>query len=295
MPAARHHHYIPRWYLSGFTDTGTADGFITVHDIIEERDFRTRTQGVGAVRDFNRVEIDGIDPDAFERALSSFETDASQAFDRIIDSGRIQDREDLIYLINTVALLAIHNPTMRNQMNDIQDRIMRMISQNAISSQSRYEKLITAMRSDGIEIPNGVTYEQVRDFIERDEYSINIPRESNIQNEMELLDPIINELVNRNWSLYTPENPNSHFVSCDNPVVLSWRNPEMRGPIGYGLTNTEVTFPVSKRYMIIGTFEDDLETFYRVPDTIVAFANTQRRSNAQRHVYSSNNSYLYAT
>ena len=68
----------------------------------------------------------------------------------------------------------------------------------------------------------------------------------------------------------------------------------MSGPVGYGLKNTEVTFPINKHYMLVGIFEDELEPFYRVPDMIVAFANSERRRLAQRHVYSSNNSYLYA-
>lgn len=84
-------------------------------------------------------------------------------------------------------------------------------------------------------------------------------------------------------------------MSCDHPVVLSWRDQEMSGPIGFGLTNTEVSFPVSKRYMLVGIFENDLDALYEVPDMTVAFANSQRKRNAQRHVYSSSDSYAFAT
>ena len=295
MSTARRHHYIPQWYLAGFTDTGTADGFVTVHDLIEDRDFRTKTHGIGAHRDFNRIEVEGHDPDALEQAWSQFEGDASQAAGRIIEAGNIENQKDLSYLLNLVALLAIRNPRSRLQMNQSQEQVLRLISQITLADMSRFERLIEQMRAEGINIPEGVTYEQMKDFIDRGEYDIHIPRESNIQLELGVIDTVINLLHKRKWSLYTPENPDLHFVSCDHPVVLSWRDEEMSGPIGFGLTNTEVTFPVSKMYMLIGIFEDDLDSFYEVSDMLVAFANSQRRSNAQRHVYSSTNSYLYAT
>jgi len=82
-------------------------------------------------------------------------------------------------------------------------------------------QLMENARVDGVDIPTGVTYEQMRDFVERDAYKIQIPRESNIQLELGILKDIIKLLYNRKWSLFTPDNPDSHFVSCDHPVVLS--------------------------------------------------------------------------
>ena len=294
MPTARQHHYIPQWYLGGFTDTGTADGFITVHDLKENRDFRTRPQGVGSQRDFNRVEIDGIEPDFLEKSWSQFEGDASQAVGRILEVGSLDNKEDLSYLLNLIALLAIRNPRARELVNRSQEQILRMMGQMTLANKESYEKIVASARADGVDIPDSVSYEQMKDFIDRDEYDIQIPRESNIQLELGLLNDIINLLHARKWSLFTPENEDSHFVSCDHPVALAWRDPEVSMPIGFGLRNTEVSFPINKRYLLVGVFEDDLESFYSVPDMMVAFANNERRRIAKRHVYSSSESYLYA-
>jgi hypothetical protein len=294
MPVARLHHYIPQWYLSGFTDTGTAEGYITVHDIVEDRDFRTRPRGVGGERDFNRVEVEGLSPDVLEQAWSDFETPASQAVSRIVDAGNLDNRDDLTYLLNLVALLAVRNPRFRNQMNQFLDRIARVMGQQIVASEERFNSLMVQARADGVDIPEDISYVQIRDFIDRNEYDIIIPREQNIQQELGVVGTVIDLLHRRNWSLFTPANSESHFVSCDHPVVLSWRDPNMRGPIGYGLTNTEVTFPINKKYLIVGVYEEDLDSFQEVGDEIVAFANTQRRNNALRHVYSSSESYLFA-
>lgn len=295
MSTARHHHYIPQWYLSGFTDTSTSEGYITVHDIVENRDFRTRPHGVGGERDFNRVEVEGLPPDALEQAWTKFETPASKAVRRIINAGNLDNRDDLTYLLNLVALLAARNPRFRGIQNQFLDRILRLMGQQIVANEERFKRIIYQARKDGVDIPEDVSYEQIKDFIDRNEFDIQIPREQNIQQEIDVVGTLINLLNRRNWSLYTPISPESHFVSCDHPVVLSWRDPNMQGSIGYGLTNTEVTFPISKKYLIIGIFENDLDPFYEVPNEIVAFANSQRLNSAQRHVYSSGNSYLFAS
>lgn len=295
MPTARRHHYIPQWYLAGFTDTGTADGFITVHDLVEDRDFRTRPHGVGVHRDFNRIEVEGYDPDALEQAWSQFEGDASQAVGRIIDAGNLDNGDDLTYLLNLIALLTVRNPRFRGIQNQFLDRIFRSMGQQIVSSEQVFNRIIEQAREDGVDIPEDVSFEQMVAFVDRNEFDIQIPREQNIQQEIGVVGTVIDLLHRRNWSLYTPANPELHFVSCDHPVVLSWRDPDMRGPIGDGLLNTEVTFPINKKYLVIGVFEDDLNPFYEVPDISVAFANSQRRSNARRHIYSCTCSYLYAT
>jgi hypothetical protein len=295
MNTARRHHYIPQWYLAGFTDTGTADGFITVHDLVEERDFKTKTHGVGIQRDFNRVEMEGLEPDILEKSWSQFEGDASQAVGRIIEAGNLGNMVDLSFLLNLVALLIVRNPKTRTLMNQSKEQILRSMGQMVFGNKDRFERLVKKARADGVDIPEEITFEQMQDFIQRDDYDIHIHRESSIQLELSLLDDIIRLLHKRRWSLFTPENPDSHFISGDHPVVLSWRDAEVNSPVGFGLTNTEVTFPINKRYMLVGIFEEDLDSFYKIPDTTVAFANSGRRSQAQRHVYSSGETYLYAS
>ncbi|NQV15674.1 DUF4238 domain-containing protein [bacterium] len=294
MATARRHHYIPQWYLTGFTDTGKADGFITVHDLVAGNDFRTRTQGVGVQRDFNRVDIPGLEPDVLEGKWSQFEGEASLAVGRILSVSNLEDKEDLSYLLNLVALLAVRNPRTRALMNSAQEQVLRLMGQMAFSTRESYEGLIARARADGVVLPETVPYEQMKDFIDRNEHEIQIRRESNIELELGVLDEIIKLLHARNWSLFTPKNQNSHFVSCDHPVVLAWKDEEIRGPIGFGLRNTEVIFPIDKSHLLIGTFEADLEPIHSVPDELVAIVNTNTRGNAQRHVYSSCKSYLYA-
>ena len=85
MNIARKHHFVPQSYLAGFTD----DGKLTVFDLESRKTFRTTPRKVATKRDFNRIDVHGLPPDAVEQALGDFEGRA------ISTIRRLQEREGL--------------------------------------------------------------------------------------------------------------------------------------------------------------------------------------------------------
>jgi hypothetical protein len=69
MPEARQHHVIPQCYLRGFTTKGKKSQ-LHVFDVGRCKRFMSSPRNVAGVRDFNRVEMDGVEPDAIEIAFS---------------------------------------------------------------------------------------------------------------------------------------------------------------------------------------------------------------------------------
>lgn len=62
----RRQHFVPQFYLRGFA--GEKDQLFVV-DRPSKKTFRTAPKNVAAERDFNRVEVEGIAPNAVEKAL----------------------------------------------------------------------------------------------------------------------------------------------------------------------------------------------------------------------------------
>src|SRR4051794_29866502 len=110
---ARRHHYIPRCYLKGFSVARKKRRQIVVFDCNAGRSFETATENVAVETDFNRVEIEGHPPDAFEKGMARFEAEAAPALERIIAAKSIANVEDRSYLFNLIGLLAIRNPRLR--------------------------------------------------------------------------------------------------------------------------------------------------------------------------------------
>lgn len=83
MPTARRHHYVPQCYLRGFA-ANPKKPKVFVIDGKDHRSFFAATANIAAERDFHRIEVEGIPPDALENAFSGFETDLSDALARIM-------------------------------------------------------------------------------------------------------------------------------------------------------------------------------------------------------------------
>jgi hypothetical protein len=75
---ARRHHYLTQCYLKGFA-TERRKPRLFVIDISARKTFRTGPENIGAIRDFNRVDLPGIAPDQLEKEYAKFESDVGPA------------------------------------------------------------------------------------------------------------------------------------------------------------------------------------------------------------------------
>ncbi|MDQ2713152.1 MAG: DUF4238 domain-containing protein, partial [Acidobacteriota bacterium] len=114
MPqVSRDHHFLSQGYLAAFTDAGTKEGRLCVLDLIANRFFRQTPKNVAFEVDFNRIEIEGVAPDALEAAYGQFEDKAITVIRRICNENRLPRDEDFSYVYNFIALLRIRNPNVR--------------------------------------------------------------------------------------------------------------------------------------------------------------------------------------
>ncbi len=63
----RRHHYVPRCWLAGFTETGEKDGKLWVTDIVRRKQWESSPGGAGFIRDFYRLSDDEVDPVMVEK------------------------------------------------------------------------------------------------------------------------------------------------------------------------------------------------------------------------------------
>ena len=74
----RRHHYLPQFYLSGFTTTGELDGQLRLIGLKDGKRWGGTPNTVGHQRDFYRVEgVPGIEPNDLERGFADLESRAA--------------------------------------------------------------------------------------------------------------------------------------------------------------------------------------------------------------------------
>lgn len=73
MKNARKHHWVPQFYLRGFSNGAGRRAQVYVADLAEEKVFTANIRNIAAARDFDRVEVAGHPADALEKGYAGFE------------------------------------------------------------------------------------------------------------------------------------------------------------------------------------------------------------------------------
>ncbi|MEG3132376.1 DUF4238 domain-containing protein [Rouxiella sp. T17] len=295
MSEPRHHHYLSQCYLRGFTSGVGKRARLTVIDPTARTSFETNTRGVGGVRDFNRIDIDGIDPNFIERELAKFEGKAATAL-RELENGEAfkEDRKNTI--LELISLLAIRTPAMRENLSKPFLQMAKFEMANGLSDKKQWEEArARAHAEEGTEVDTSITFEQIKELHDAGGLEVSIRREHQIHLEMMGAGMIFELLQQRGWILVKAKHGEGDFITSDNPVVLTWTNPDempnFESP-GFGRENTLVFFPVTKRLMLVGEYGkgDGVSEISR--DTIALF-NSRTISNCSERILSSDNNFVF--
>ncbi|WP_173088636.1 DUF4238 domain-containing protein [Devosia sp. 1635] len=294
MAEARNHHYVPQGYLRGFADGIGRKARVQVVDIDTLTSFRTLVRNVAAQRDFNRLDIEGIDPNALEDGYAHLESSAVNAIRRVCQTEKF-DGEDRMIILNLMALLVIRNPRMRCNWADVMERLWKMIGEMMVANPARWEQTRKGMKDAGYEVREETTYESMRDFIQGGEYNVVTNRLVHIRLELETLEKVIHLLSARRWRLGVLRDNVPDLITADHPVSLisTIQRPEgLMGGFGYGMMETAVVFPLSRRFSLWGTFEGQDET-KDVGWLQAALFNSNGLRNMDRQVYSYDTSFQF--
>ena len=286
MNVARKHHFVPQGYLAGFTDDGMLNGKLTVFDLELQKIFWTTPRNVAAKRDFNRVDLDGLSPDLVERELGEFEGKAISSIRQLQEHGGCMTDNERSDIVTLMTLLVVRNRRSRRRTNDARRHAVRIMFDILASDRGKYEHHFAKAKSDGL-IPEDadLPFEQAAAFIKADQYEVEVSTTESISLELGAFESTFDTLASRSWSLVIANTEAPDFVTCDHPVAVVYKNQSRRGPIGYGLPGTEVSFPLGPRHAVIGVLENPLRPLFTARAEEVADLNSRTVYHADRQVY----------
>jgi len=291
MPVARAHHYVPGFYLAGFTPSGRRDDFLWVHDRQAGKQFRARPDATGFENDFYRVDLDGLPPDAVERhVLARFDDEGAEVLARIARDRALPTGKELEALVRFVTISIVRTPGFRKFFLRSKEEMKRFHLRSTIAHPQAFEAFKKDMEREGKPIPEEMTREALLAFIDDpSRCSIAFDPILAIFNLLEMHQALFPVIAARTWSLF--EAAEDDFISSDNPVSLVATSPGAGPFFGFGVRETEITFPISRALALVGSFHDEgvVSTIER---KLVGLLNRRTLDSAQRFVYSTCEQYL---
>jgi hypothetical protein len=293
---ARRHHYVPKCYLKSFAVENPVKKKpdVFVFDASSGKCFRTSTDNVALEKDFNTIDLEGHEPDAFEKAMASVENEIGPALTRIIEKRSLTDENDRILLLNLMGPLYIRNPRFREAKRSFHDRVQKMIMDVALSSKETWNSQIRQAKAAGFVAKDAdADYDKIKKEYKPEDYRAEVPNEVHIVSEMDTFDHALPLLFERKWVLVKAPGGSPGFITCDHPVSLVWSEPQSkRLPLGLKTKGSEMFFPISPGLAVVGAYE--LENGeHEFNDEQVASSNGTTILNAERQVYPKGYDFKY--
>lgn len=197
-----------------------------------------------------------------------------------------------------MALLGVRNPQMRENMRDFHERILRQVMSLTLATKERWESQVRQAKQNGVNLGEEVSYERMKEFHERGEYTIETRREMHIASELKAHDTVLQTLGARKWKLVHALPDQGFFVTSNCPVVLTWNDRAkvplmMRHSPGFGMIDTEVIFPLTHTCALLGRFEGMEEGVEGAYGGIIAAFNTRMFSHASEYLFMREKSFPY--
>jgi hypothetical protein len=233
MSEPRKHHYLPQFYLRGFSKDQRS---LFQIEKTTGKYYRCQIKDVAATRDFHEIDADGAtDTNGFEKMLAEVEGKLSEQLRMLLSDGISNDNA----LRTTIDLLS----QLRMRVPPVKNHIERSMSSNI--------RAVTEMMERAGQLPKPPP--GLEDMLRVKNLKISTKNWKCLETMFDMAaDPeILNILTHMRATLYhSPED--EFFITCDQPVALL--HPTMSANswygIGPGIKGVEISLPLSASVLL---------------------------------------------
>lgn len=257
MPNEPHkHHYVPCFYLKGFTKAGKDNGELFVLDQRRCNTWKSTPKNSAHQHDFHAIETHSdADRMVIEKEFANIEGECSQVIYALIEKQEIPTGQAHDILVNFIAMMAVRVPEIRNTISNSIDSVMKNVARSSLRDGQLWEKYKQHCESSGK--PVDTTQEELRKFLEGDDYSLDFDQSWHVGMMLELGSKLVPILAKRNWAIWIAEDGVPDFICSDRPACLTWCTAEKPPiPPGFAHQETVVTIPINRRIVVAGRYED---------------------------------------
>jgi hypothetical protein len=236
----RKHHYVPQFYLAGFTASGTVEGDLHVVDTTLLKSWVAKPKDAAHKRDFHKVETSPTnDAMTVEKNLGELEGKWSGVLRKVLEQHSLPNDEDFADLMVFIAFMAVRVPRIRDKTSDFLDEVRKKedFAREWLKQQGQC-----------------VDPAPATDFGEFDQTW-------HVRNMICAAIDLAPLLSLRIWNLWVAEDHAPDLICSDCPVAPRWASP-VQGPYSpaFGTLSTIVSLPLSKRMAMVSMLEVNVGT-----------------------------------
>ena len=254
----RKSHYLPKFYLAGFTASGEAEDALYVFDQATLADWPSSPKKAATERDCYVVDLGpSEDPDLIEKVFGYLETEFSRVLRDIITRRQLPtDAEDFNWFINFVASMVVRIPRTRKVAAGVIDRASKAQLRQALATPEGWAAFRQVCISGGHHIGED-EHEEYKRFVENEDYAVDLDQTSHMRMmTKEMMDSLLPALAERIWSLGIATDDATDFVCSDMPVgVFPAKGSDIGKPINLLSRDTVLTLPINRRLIAIARYE----------------------------------------
>lgn len=288
----RRHHYLPRYYLGGFTQGGDKADPLFVRSKKQNRSWTTRAEGAAHKRDLFKPEGAQFEPDEFEDGFASIEGLIAPVLKGAIKTEILPDIHGLGLLLHLVALNAARPPAEIAHLEDIVDENLRRGVADDMTVEV-HQRILDEWRAEGRDTTHVEDLDALKERILKGGVRAVMPRDYTlVMGVLGRATVLIDLLALRGWTLLRVESPDLHFVCSDRPVnLLNNRNLPEGTPARFNDPRFDVIMPLSKRLCMVGR-PDRVDGTAAASKRTVGFINHITETGANDYIYAAAQGYV---
>ncbi len=265
-------HVVPRFYLDGFS----RDGLLSVYDR-QKHEFRIQTpQNTGAITHYYTfTDAEGRRRFDLEHLMCEYESKAAQIIRKLSDKQRLtsEERSDMAIF---VAIMGFRTPDQIESLKAANGQMIKRVSQMIFGSEKLAKIAVRQYpkNSDLTETEIEQQAKQLREFVERDQYTVETDHQWALGMSMNMFAKVAEILVQRNWVVMHRDSEKRSFITSDAPLVLTLMQPKPNSfyGVGYASSDAMIVFPLTQATVLVmygfdGTFTHGVMTEANMKDT----------------------------
>jgi hypothetical protein len=285
----RHHHYLPQFYLSGFTQSGRRKDLLWVFDKEKLEYRKTKPIKVAHERDYFRLKGENADPHIVERMFGEFEGTVAPVLRNIRENWVLPGPQEMANLLGFIAILYVRIPKMRDWIRKAHMEMSDLFVEISLADRNRWEAEVEELRRTRKDIPGGIGYDQVKEAWDNKRIRSAPNHNLEIMRIIDLGQHGTPFFLARKWTMFIAHDLGPHFITGDAPVVPIWNAPQPPGtPVGLALNALDLYFPISPRVALLGTWEKPSRVL-QASEEFVLSANSNVIGWSNRFIFSHSN------